>query len=133
VARRFVGSFVRPLGLDTPATPVLVSAVEAAAREPAPSPRRPSPAARVLRAALTAGLLVGELRGPKGRGRRVRALRRRARALPGRHGVRSAEVPAASTATPPPGRDAEVAAGASADARGQANGRPRSVPSGELR
>jgi len=76
VRRRFVGSFVRPLGLDTPATPILVDAVEEAARAPAPAPRRPSPAVRALRYALAVGALVDDLSSAKGRRRRRRALRR---------------------------------------------------------
>jgi len=91
VRRRFIASFVRPLGLDAPATPVLVDAVEGAARAPAPAPRHPSPAARVLRGALTVALLGAELGGAKGRARRRRAVRRRLRALVGRR--RSDPVP----------------------------------------
>ena len=76
VRRRFIGSFVRPLGLDTPATPALVDAVERAALAPAPAPRRPSPAVRALRYALAVGALVDDLSSAKGRRRRRRALRR---------------------------------------------------------
>ena len=39
-ARRFVEAFVRPHGLDVPATPKLVDALEALARSPAPAPER---------------------------------------------------------------------------------------------
>ncbi len=60
--RGFIASFVRPLGLDTPATPTLVDAVEDAARARPPAPRRPSPAARMLRGALAVALLGAELR-----------------------------------------------------------------------
>jgi FkbM family methyltransferase len=39
--RRFVEAFVRPYGLDTPATPRLVEALERLARQPASVPKRP--------------------------------------------------------------------------------------------
>jgi len=80
VRRRFIGSFVRPLGLETPATPALVDALEDAARAPAPAPRPPSHAVRALRAALALATLGAELRSRKGRERRRRAVRRRLRA-----------------------------------------------------
>jgi hypothetical protein len=87
--RRFVRSFVRPHGLEVPATPQLVGVIERAAAAPAPSPRRPSPSARALRVALApAALALALLHGryspapdpdapPPSLGRRV------ARALPG--------------------------------------------------
>jgi hypothetical protein len=141
VRRRFVGSFVRPLGLDTPATPVLVSAVEAAAREPAPSPRRPSAAARVLRGGVTVSMLAAELRSAKGRARRRRAVRRTVRALARRRRRRrEPEHPEpeldSSAAPAPPGSATDLSATPAEPhdgLAGQANGHPRSVPSGELR
>jgi hypothetical protein len=70
--RRFIGSFVRPLGIDTPATPALVDAVEHAARAAAGAPRPASIGVRAYRAALAGA----ELGTAKGRHRRRRALRR---------------------------------------------------------
>ena len=81
VRRRFIGSFVRPLGLETPATPALVDAVEDAARAPAPAARQTSVGVRTFRAGLSAGTLVAELRTAKGRERRRREVRRRLRAV----------------------------------------------------
>jgi hypothetical protein len=37
--RRFVASFIRPCGVERPATPVFVDALEALAAKPAPAPR----------------------------------------------------------------------------------------------
>ena len=74
--RRFIGSFVRPLGIDTPATPALVDAVEHAARAAAGAPRPASIGVRAYRAALAGGALAAELGTAKGRHRRRRALRR---------------------------------------------------------
>jgi hypothetical protein len=51
-ARRFVESFVRPHGLDVPATPRLVDSLEAFAAAPAPVPHAASALDRLLRAAL---------------------------------------------------------------------------------
>ena len=44
---RFVASFIRPHGVDRPATPIFVDAVEALAAGPAPAPE-PAPASRFL-------------------------------------------------------------------------------------
>ena len=66
--RRFIGSFIRPGGIDRPATPIFVDAVERLAAAPAPSPQtapvwgyflRPA----VLAAAVPAGI-AGWLAGP---------------------------------------------------------------------
>ena len=77
--RDFVRDFVRPLGLETPATPALVSAIEREARAPAPAPLRPSPAVRTLRLALRGALAAAVLRSPKARARLARSVRRGAR------------------------------------------------------
>lgn len=59
--RRFIGHFIRPHGIDCPATPLFVDAIEQLAAEPAPVPQ-PSPAwgfllrPMVLAAAAPAGL-----------------------------------------------------------------------------
>ena len=50
--RNFVQAFVRPAGLDVPATPVLADAIEDLARMPKPAPARVSPGSYLLRAAL---------------------------------------------------------------------------------
>ena len=47
--RGFVEAFVRPKGLDTPATPLLVDSIEAQGRQPAPSPDRPGALLYLLR------------------------------------------------------------------------------------
>jgi hypothetical protein len=39
-ARRFIGSFIRPHGIDVPATPIFVDTVERLGSAPAPSPQR---------------------------------------------------------------------------------------------
>jgi hypothetical protein len=49
---RFVRRFVRPLGLDVPATPVLVEKIEALAAEPAPVRDRGGPARGLVRLGL---------------------------------------------------------------------------------
>jgi hypothetical protein len=75
--QRFVASFVRPHGLDRPATPFVVDAVERLAR-PAPAPTRPAAATLALRlplAVLAARLVLLE------RERTVKSVRRTARAL----------------------------------------------------
>jgi hypothetical protein len=48
-ARAFVAEFVRPRGLDVPATPIFVDEVERLAATPAPAPRRTPTALRPLR------------------------------------------------------------------------------------
>jgi hypothetical protein len=48
-AQSFVASFVRPHGLDRPATPIFVDEVERLAASAAPRPRRTPPALRALR------------------------------------------------------------------------------------
>jgi hypothetical protein len=48
-ARAFVAEFVRPRGLDVPATPIFVDEVERLAASPQPSPRRTPAALRPLR------------------------------------------------------------------------------------
>jgi len=58
---RFVGSFIRPNGLDTPATAVLVEAIERFGATPAPRPETPSWTARLLRVLLRP---VATLAGP---------------------------------------------------------------------
>lgn len=50
---RFVGTFIRPHGLDRPATPVLADAIVRYGTGPAPAAVRPSAAARALRLPLT--------------------------------------------------------------------------------
>lgn len=50
--RRFVEAFVRPHGLDQPATPRVADALEALAAQPAPAPARPSRVTVLLRGAL---------------------------------------------------------------------------------
>jgi hypothetical protein len=51
-ARRFIQAFVRPHGLDVPATPRVVSAIQGAAADRARRPASPSAATRALRVAL---------------------------------------------------------------------------------
>jgi hypothetical protein len=60
--RRFVETFVRPGGIDRPATPQLVATVERRATEPAPPPRTAGAATGVLRAALAPAALLLALR-----------------------------------------------------------------------
>ena len=50
--RRFVEAFVRPYGIDRPATPTLVDALEALAKSPARAPARPPRWAPLIRASL---------------------------------------------------------------------------------
>jgi hypothetical protein len=50
--RAFVEGFVRPAGLDQPATPVLADAIEALGRLPGLAPARPSPGLLLVRLAL---------------------------------------------------------------------------------
>ncbi len=52
--QRFVGHFIRPHGLDRPATPIFADAVERLAAAPAPAPERPSPWRHALRPLLLA-------------------------------------------------------------------------------
>ena len=93
-SRRFVAAFVRPHGLERPATPFIADAIEAAARlEPVPAAHAaPPPAAHVLAAVAGGAERAARLRGGKrktkrkrgGRARRRvhRALRRARRLLP---------------------------------------------------
>lgn len=60
--RRFVETFVRPRGIDRPATPQLVAEVERRAAAPAPAPRTAGPATNLLRAALAPAALLLALR-----------------------------------------------------------------------
>jgi hypothetical protein len=66
---RFVHSFVRPHGVDTPATPIFADTIERLAAMPAPAPRRTSAAAYPLRAALLLasayGFVGGLFAGPE--------------------------------------------------------------------
>lgn len=68
---RFVESFVRPHGLDTPAMPVLVRAIEQHAATPKPTPARPSIGSRVLRAAMFPLALVAPLFPPEASRKRL--------------------------------------------------------------
>jgi hypothetical protein len=70
---RFVRSFVRPHGLDTPATGVLVEAIERFGAAPAPRPETPSRAARLLRTLLRPVAAVGQPLWPSPSGRKARA------------------------------------------------------------
>jgi hypothetical protein len=73
----FVGAFVRPHGLDVPATPRLVAAIEELGALPGPVPERPSPVQYIVRGVLYpigAAMNVGlSLR--RRAGRRMRRLR----------------------------------------------------------
>jgi hypothetical protein len=51
--RRFVASFVRPCGLDRPATPILADGIEELAALPAPAGARPAAGTYVLRVAFS--------------------------------------------------------------------------------
>lgn len=76
--RRFVETFVRPRGLGTAATPVLVDAIERACAGPAPTPRVQPLAARVL-AGLLAPVAFWIEAHPRTAPRRLRKRARRAR------------------------------------------------------
>jgi hypothetical protein len=69
---RFVRSFVRPHGLDTPATGVLVEAIERFGAAPAPRPETTSRAARLLRSLLRPVAVVGQPLWPSPSGRKAR-------------------------------------------------------------
>ncbi len=56
-ARRFIGGFIRPHGLDVPATPRVVAAIEALAGSPR-TPYTASPGVRLLRAVLAPAAVV---------------------------------------------------------------------------
>jgi hypothetical protein len=57
-AQRFVSHFVRPLGIDRPATPIFVETVERFAADPAPAPRPMPMWAYLLRPVLFGGAFV---------------------------------------------------------------------------
>jgi hypothetical protein len=79
-SRPFVASFVRPHGLDAPATPRLVAELEALAARPAPAPAARPLADRALSAALTplaAALTWYDARGRKAFKRARKRLRKR--------------------------------------------------------
>ena len=82
-SRRFVAAFVRPHGLERPATPILVDAIEAAAAaEPVPAAHAaPPPAAHVLAGVAAAAERAARLRGGKKRKRKKSRLARRRRQL----------------------------------------------------
>jgi hypothetical protein len=61
-ARRFTEGFVRPHGLDQPATPRFASAVEAVGREPTPAPARAPSTALLARVCLLPWLAYAHLR-----------------------------------------------------------------------
>ncbi|MEW6319624.1 MAG: hypothetical protein AB1635_00895 [Acidobacteriota bacterium] len=81
----FVREFIRPFGLDAPATPRFVDAIEALGRSPAPAPSRGALAGRLVAGPLLRGLVAS--RGwprrsrdaAKDAARRVRRARNRAR------------------------------------------------------
>lgn len=56
--RAFVGTFVRPYGIDRPAMPVFVDAIERFGASPAPQPVRASMAAFLIRAALAPAAML---------------------------------------------------------------------------
>ncbi|HEY5616594.1 MAG TPA: hypothetical protein VIK60_01540 [Vicinamibacterales bacterium] len=60
-ARRFIQGFVRPHGLDVPATPLVVQEIERLAAAPCLVPYSPSAAARVLRVALVPVAVVATI------------------------------------------------------------------------
>ena len=76
---RFVRSFIRPHGLDTPATDVLVGAIERFGATPAPRPEAPSLAARLLRVLLRPLAVLGEPLWPSPAGRKTRGRAREGR------------------------------------------------------
>ena len=82
-SRHFVAAFVRPHGLERPATPILVDAIEAAAAaEPVPAAHAaPPPAAHVLAGVAAAAERAARLRGGKKRKRKKSRLARRRRQL----------------------------------------------------
>jgi hypothetical protein len=57
-ARQFMQAFIRPHGLDVPATPRVVAEIERLAASPALVPHVPSPGARLLRLALIPAAVV---------------------------------------------------------------------------
>jgi hypothetical protein len=79
--QRFVASFIRPHGIERPATPIFADTIEALQRRPAPSPTSVAPWALVLRpvllaAAAPAGLVSWLARSSTARARRSVARRR---------------------------------------------------------
>jgi hypothetical protein len=78
-SRRFVAAFVRPHGLERPATPIMVDAIEAAARlAPAPMPTpAPPPAVAALAVLASAAEAAAGPGGGKGGKKRRRAIARR--------------------------------------------------------
>ena len=80
---RFVRSFIRPHGLDTPATGILAGAIERFGAAPAPRPETSSLAARLSRILLRPLAVVGAPLWPSPSGRKARGRTRDAqRALP---------------------------------------------------
>jgi hypothetical protein len=63
----FVAAFVRPHGLDRPATPRFADAIEAVGRQPAPPPWRPSLAGRLMGGPLLRTRLAARLAAARGR------------------------------------------------------------------
>jgi hypothetical protein len=57
-AERFIHAFIRPHGLDVPATPLVVDAIEQLAAGPVLAPASLSPTARVLRVALVVPAII---------------------------------------------------------------------------
>ncbi len=95
--RRFVGSFVRPHGLDRPATPILADEIEQLARSRA-APGRRGAGATLLRAALTPAVLGAAAAGF------VARLARREPPVPERAGPEAPlRYPAARDGAPPDG------------------------------
>lgn len=92
---RFVGSFIRPHGIDRPATPIFADTIERLGRAPAPAPQRGpawGPLVQVLLLAATLpAILVDQLADPSTIVRyrkRIDALVRRARKRVARAGAR---------------------------------------------
>jgi hypothetical protein len=118
-ARRFIESFVRPLGLEVPATAALVSALEDACETEPAAPRRPSPAALVLRAGVRVALGAGSAKP----GKRRPAAPRRALGRVRRAGATVGAVP--SSASPSPGGAARRLLGRAAAAARAGRRTPR--------
>ncbi len=73
-SRRFVEHFIRPFGLDVPATPRFVKAIEALARRPAPAPAGDTIGRRLARRAWPAAARVLRLGERPKRGSRLRSM-----------------------------------------------------------
>ena len=75
--QRFIGSFIRPHGIDRPATPVFVDAVERLAAAPAPQPQ-PAPSwGLAVRPLLLAAAVPGGIAGWASRPDPLKSLRKR--------------------------------------------------------